>query len=107
VARVVLASRDTDQADWLAGVLGQAGLSVSVVDDLSSESPELRGAELAILDEPSAEVLGEAGPSKRVLLASRDGTVDLNAVRSGFADILALPVDDEEAVARIQHVLDT
>ncbi len=104
--RVVLAASDAEQAEWLAGVLLAAGLSVAVLSDPSPTSPELRGAELLIVDRKGAEALGSAGPARRLLLAPRDGTVDLSDVESGFKDVIAIPSPPDEIVARVRHALD-
>lgn len=101
--RVVLACSDPDRADWLAHVLGTAGFSVVVLPEVTPSSPELRGAELLIADGDSARALGTSGPTRRVLLSSRGGTVDLAAIEGRFADVLALPAPEEEVVARIRH----
>lgn len=105
--RVVLAAGDAERADWLASVLLAAGFSVAVVSDPSPTSPELRGAELLIVDRAAAQALGTAGPSRRLLIAPREGTVDLTDVEAGFKDVIALPSPPEEIVARVRHVLET
>ena len=70
------------------------------------DSPELKGAELLIVDSKSAAGLGDAGPPKRVLLSDRGSTIDLTAVQGRFADIIVVPAPAEEVVARVRHVLD-
>lgn len=105
--RVVLASSDTERADWLAGVLSAAGFSVAVLTDPTPTSPELHGAELLIVDSSCADALAGAGPSRRVLIAPREGTVDRAALESGFKDVLAIPSPPDEIVARVRHVMNT
>ena len=105
--RVVLAASDAEQTEWLAGVLLAAGFSVAVLSDPSPASPELRGAELLIVDRAGAEALRGVGPARRLLIAPRDGTVDLTDVESGFKDVIAIPSPADEVVARVQHVLDS
>lgn len=101
--RVVLACGDAERADWLAHVLGEAGFSVVVLPEVTATSPELRGAELLIADGESARAVGTSGPSRRMLLSSRGGTVDLAAIEGRFADVLALPAPEEEVIARVRH----
>jgi hypothetical protein len=103
--RVVLACGDLERADWLAHVLGEAGISVVVLAEVTSESPELRGADLLITDDEGALDIGTSGPARRLLLSSRGGTVDLNAVEGRFADVLALPASSDEVVARVRHAV--
>ena len=103
--RVVLAAKDSERADWLAGVLSSAGFSVALLSDPTPTSPELRGAELLIVDPEGAEALGGAGPARKLLIAPRDGTVQLDAVQGGFRDILAIPSPPEEIVARVRHAM--
>lgn len=105
--RVVLATRDAERSEWLAGVLLAAGFSVAVLDDPSPSSPELRGAELLIVDRAGAEALRGAGPARRLLIAPREGTVDLTDVEAGFKDVIAMPSPPDEIVARVRHVLDS
>ncbi len=105
--RVILACKDPENADWLAHVLGEDGLSVVVLPDVAPDSPELRGAELLIVDGASAAALGDAGPIKRVLISARGATVDLTAVQGRFSDILVIPAPSEEVVARVRHVMAT
>jgi hypothetical protein len=101
--RVVLACGDSERADWLARVLGTAGFSVVVLQDVTPTSPELRGAQRLIADGDSARAVGPSGPARRMLLSPRGGTVDLSAVQGRFADVLALPAPEEEVVARVRH----
>ncbi|MGH2758898.1 MAG: hypothetical protein ACRDKJ_04960 [Actinomycetota bacterium] len=103
--RVVLAAKDTERADWLASVLSSAGFSVALLSDPTPTSPELRGADLLIVDKEGAESIGSAGPARRLLIAPRDGTVSLGAVEAGFRDILAIPSPPEEIVARVRHAV--
>jgi DNA-binding response OmpR family regulator len=105
--RVVLACRDTERADWLAHVLGGAGFSVVVLDEVNPTSPELKGAELMIVDGEAARSLGTSGPPRRLLLSSRGATVDLAVIEGRFSDILALPASAEEVVARVRHVVNS
>ncbi len=105
--RVVLASSDTERADWLAGVLSAAGFSVAVLTDPAPTSPELHGAELLIVDRSGADALAGAGPARRVLIAPREGTVDRSDVEAGFRDVLAIPSPPDEIVARVRHVLNS
>ncbi len=103
--RVILAARDAEAREWLAGVLGAGGYSVVVLPDATADAPELRGAELLIADPESFKALGDAAPRRRVLLSARDGMVDMSLIDS-FADVLAVPGDPEEVLARVRHVLD-
>lgn len=103
--RIVLACRDPEHADWLAHVLGEDGMSVVVLAEVGPSSPELRGAELLIVDSESAASVGDEGPTRRVLLAARGATIDLTAVQGRFADILVIPTAEEEVIARVRHVL--
>lgn len=105
--RVVLAASDAEGSEWLAGVLLAAGFSVAVVSDPSPTSPELRGAELLIVDRAAAKALAGAGPARRLLIAPREGTVDLIDVEAGFKDVIAIPSPPDEIVARVRHVLDS
>ena len=104
--RVLLACRDETSADWLAHVLGEAGFSVVVLPDVSPTTPELKRAEVIIADSEAAASLGEAGPRHRLFLSARGGTVDMNAIKGKFADVLALPASEDEVVARVRHVID-
>jgi DNA-binding response OmpR family regulator len=103
--RVVLAAKDPESANWLADVLSAAGFSVAVLSDPSPTSPELKGAELLIVDRGGAAALGGAGPSRRVLIAPREGTVTMSDVEAGFREVIAIPSAPEEVVARVRHVL--
>ncbi len=103
--RIVLACQNPEHADWLAHILGEDGLSVVVLPDVTGTSPELKGAELLIVDSASAASLGDGGPAKRVLLSARGSTIDLTAVQGRFADIIVIPTPDEEVVARVRHVM--
>jgi DNA-binding response OmpR family regulator len=103
--RIVLASSDSEASEWLAHVLGDAGYSVVVLDEITPSTPELRGADLLIADASAASSLGDAGPARRMLLSSRGGTVDLAAVQGRFADVLALPTTEEEVVARVRYLV--
>lgn len=103
--RVVLAAKDTERADWLASVLSAAGFSVALISDPIPTSPELRGAELLIVDPEGAEAIGSAGPSRKLLIAPRDGTVSMDDLGAGFRDILAIPSPPEEIIARVRHAL--
>ena len=103
--RVVLACRDVERADWLAHILGEDGFSVVVLPEITPSSPELKGAELVILDDDAAVSIGDAGPSRRVLLSARGTTVDLRAIQGRFADILVIPAPADEVIARVRHVM--
>lgn len=103
--RVVLASSDPEQADWLAGVLSVAGFSVAVLFEPAPTSPELKGAELLIVDRSAAAALAGVGPSRRLLIAPRDSTVDLSDVESGFRDVIAIPSPPDDIVARVRHAM--
>ena len=103
--RVVLACADVDVADHLAHVLGGDGFSVVVLPDIDPTSPELRGAELVLLDTDSAKALGDEGPARRILISARGTTLDLNAVQGRYSDILVVPAPDEEIVARVRHAI--
>ena len=102
--RVILASKDEEATEWLAGVLGSGGYSVVVLAEVDPASPELRGAELLIGDPDALRNLGDAGPRHRLLLSHRGGTVDMSLINS-FADVLAVPGPPDEVLARIEHVL--
>jgi DNA-binding response OmpR family regulator len=104
--RVILAAKDAATREWLAGVLGSGGFSVVVLTDASPDAPELRGAELLIADPESFAALGDAAPSRRLLLSARDGMVDMSMIDS-FADVLAVPGEPDEVLARVRHVLDS
>lgn len=104
--RVVLAASDAERVEWLAGVLLAGGFSVAVVSDPTPTSPELRGADLLIVDRAGSAALGGAGPDRRMLIAPRDGTVQLSDVESGFRDVIAIPSSADEVVARVRHVLE-
>jgi len=103
--RVILASKDVEAREWLAGVLGSGGYSVVVLPDATPDSPELRGAELLIADPEAIRTLGDAGPKRRLLLSARGGMVDMSLIES-FSDVLAVPGNPEEVLARIRHVLE-
>lgn len=103
--RIVLACQNTEHADWLAHALGEEGFSVVVLSDIAPDSPELKGAELVILDAEAAGAIGEAGPTKRVLVSGRGDTVNLIAIQGKFADVLVIPAPAEEVIARINHVM--
>jgi DNA-binding response OmpR family regulator len=101
--RVVLAAADLEATNWLDDVLRGGGFSVVVVPDATPSSPELHGADVLIVDSTTAEGLAGAGPVRRLLLASRGATLDLEAVRRGFADVIVVPSDPDEVVARVNH----
>jgi len=101
--RVVLASADPEATNWLDEVLRGGGFSVVVVPDATPSSPELHGADVLIVDTTTADGLADAGPSRRLLLAPRGATLDLDAVRRGFSDIIVVPSDPGEVVARVNH----
>jgi DNA-binding response OmpR family regulator len=101
--RVVLASADQDAANWLDDVLRGGGFSVVVLADASPSSPELHGADVLIVDAATADGLANAGPARRLLLAPRGATLDLDAVRRGFADVIVVPSDPDEVVARVNY----
>ena len=103
--RVILASKDSEATEWLAGVLGSGGYSVVVLPDVTPDSPELRGAELLIADPDAFRALGDNGPKHRLLLSPRGGMVDMSLINS-FADVLAVPGAPDEVLARIAHVLE-
>jgi DNA-binding response OmpR family regulator len=103
--KVILAAGGPDSAEPLARVLANAGFTVAVLPEPTPSAPELRGADLLIADRNSAAALEGAGPKKRILLAPREGTVDLNAVSAGFDDVIPMPSTDDEIVARVRHVL--
>jgi hypothetical protein len=103
--RIVLACADPELADWLAHVLGEDGISVVVLPHVGPNSPELKGAELLIVDGPSAKALGDDGAVKRVLLSARGSTIDVSAIQGRFADILVVPAPEDEVVARVRHVM--
>jgi DNA-binding response OmpR family regulator len=104
--RVILAAKDVEAREWLAGVLGSGGYSVVVLPDPNPDAPELRGAELLIADPDSFERLGDAAPRRRLLLSARDGMVDMSVIDS-FADVLAVPGDPAEVLARVRHVVES
>jgi DNA-binding response OmpR family regulator len=101
--RVLVVSEDVEAREWLAAVLGGAGMTVDVLGSIDPASPELRVAELAVLDHQSAERLGPEPAVKRVLLAPRGATVDIDAVRGGFSEILVVPSEPEDVVARVRR----
>ncbi len=101
--RVVLASANFDATNWLDDVLRGGGFSVVVLPDATPTSPELHGADLLIVDSTTAHGLEGAGPVRRLLLAPRGSTLDLDAVRRGFSDIIVVPSDPDEVVARVNH----
>lgn len=103
--RVVVASSNTEATAWLEPVLRAGGFSVVVVPDATLESPELHGADVLIVDKYTADVLADAGPIRRLLLAPRGGTLDLEGVRRGFSDIIVVPSDEAEVVARVRHAV--
>lgn len=103
--RIVLASDNLDATNWLDDVLRGGGFSVVVVPDASPSSPELHGADLLIVDSQTAGALAGAGPVRRLLLAPRGSTLDLDAVRRGFSDVLVVPSDPDEVVARVNHAV--
>ncbi|MEX2539916.1 MAG: hypothetical protein WD646_14815 [Actinomycetota bacterium] len=104
--RIVLAAADPEATEWLAGILGAEGFSVVVLPEPDPAAPELRGAELLIADESAASSLGDAGPTRRMLLSPRGGTVDLTQI-DRFADVIAVPSVPEEVIARVRHALET
>lgn len=104
--RVVLAATDAGRAEWLIGVLQGAGYSVALLSEPNPDSPELRGAELLIVDVDGAAALGDAGPERRLLVASRGSAIDLSTVEGGFLDVIALPMSAEDVVARVRHVME-
>ena len=101
--RVVLAATDPEATNWLDGVLRGGGFSVVIVPDATPSSPELHGADVLIVDSKTADGLAGAGPTRRLLLASRGATLDLDAVRRGFADVIVVPSDPDEVVARVNY----
>jgi DNA-binding response OmpR family regulator len=101
--RVVLASGDTEATAWLDDVLRAGGFSVVVVPDASASSPELHGADVLIVDAKTADGLVGRGPHRRLLLAPRGGTIDLDAVKRGFSDVIVVPSDPDDVVARVNH----
>jgi DNA-binding response OmpR family regulator len=101
--RVVLASGNTEATAWLDDVLRAGGFSVVVVPDPSPSSPELHGADVLIVDASTAAELAGRGPVRRLLLAPRSGTLDLEAVKQGFSDVIVVPSDPDEVVARVNH----
>ena len=103
--RIVLASGNVDATNWLDDVLRAGGFSVVVVPDATPSSPELHGADVLIVDSNTADALADAGPIRRLLLAPRGSTLDLDAVRRGFSDVLVVPSDPDEVVARVNHAV--
>jgi len=101
--RVVLASANHEATTWLDDVLRGGGFSVVVLSDATPNSPELHGADVLIVDTATADGLAAAGPARRLLLAPRGSTLDLDAVRRGFADVIVVPSDPDEVVARVNH----
>jgi hypothetical protein len=101
--RVILAAPDTDDAEWLAHVLGGAGYSVVVLPDVGPSSPELKDADLVITDITGARALGDAGPTRRLLIAPRGATVDLAAIEGRFTDVLAMPSAPEDVLAHVER----
>ncbi len=103
--RIVLSAADSEAREWLAGVLGSAGFSVVVLPDPDPAAPELRNADLLIVDESSASAIADAGPKRRILLSPRGGTVELENIER-YADVIAIPSSAEEVVARVRHVIE-
>jgi DNA-binding response OmpR family regulator len=101
--RVVLASANLEATNWLDDVLRGGGFSVVVLPDATPSSPELHGADVLIVDTKTADGLAAAGPARRLLLAPRGSTLDLEAVKRGFSDIIVVPSDPDEVVARVNH----
>jgi DNA-binding response OmpR family regulator len=103
--RVVVAAKDAEGAEWVTHVLSRAGYTVAVVPDITPTSAELRGAELLIADRDGAAAIGDAGPRCRILLAPRGGTIEMSDLESGFVDVIAVPSEPDEVVARVEHAL--
>jgi len=99
----VLVSGNAEATDWLDGVLRAGGFSVVVLTEASPASPELRGADVLVVDTKSADALSDAGPWPRLLLAPRGSTLDLDGVRRGFADVIVVPSDPDDVVARVSY----
>jgi DNA-binding response OmpR family regulator len=99
--RVVLAASDAEATTWLDDTLRAGGFSVVVVPDATPASPELHGADVLIVDAGTAQGLSGVSSVRRLLLASRTSTLDLDSVRSGFADIIVVPSDPDDVVARV------
>jgi len=99
--RVVLVSGNLEATDWLDGVLRGGGFSVVVLTEATPTSPELHGADVLIVDTKTAEGLADAGPPRRLLLAPRGSTLDLDAVRRGFSDVIVVPSDPDDVVKRV------
>ena len=105
--RVVVASTDSEAAEWLRGVLQSAGLSVSVLADAGPDSPELDGADLLIADGDAARKIAGAGPRRKIMLVPRGGSVDVSEVLAGgYSDMLSMPAADEDILVRVGRVLD-
>ena len=103
--RIVLSAADAEATEWLAGVLGSAGFSVVVLPEADPAAPELRNADLLIVDSSAATSIADAGPKRRILLSRRGGTVELDNIER-FADVIAVPSLAEEVVARVRHVIE-
>jgi DNA-binding response OmpR family regulator len=104
--RVVVASDNAKATAWLEPVLRSGGFSVVVVTEATLESPELHGADVLIVDSKTADALADAArPIRRLLLAPRGGTLELEHIRRGFSDIIVVPSDESEVVARVRHAV--
>lgn len=106
---MVLACQDEEVADRLAAVLANDGMSVVVLKEISEESPELKGADLLIVDGASARALGEGatekGSATKILLSERGATIEFDAISGRYADILVVPAPDEEVIGRVRHAM--
>ena len=101
--RVVVASDDVAATTWVETVLRTGGFSVVVVPDATEQSPELHGADVLIVDSKSAHSFADVRQIRRLLLAPRGKTLDMDGVRQGFADIIVVPSDEAEVVERGRH----
>lgn len=101
--RVVVASSDSESTDWLERVLRAGGMSVVVVPDADPQTPDLRTADVVIVDRESAEALVDSMLKRFVLMVPRGGTLEMKVVTGGFAEIVVVPSDEEDVVARVRH----
>lgn len=100
--RVVVASDDVAASTWVETVLRGGGFSVVVVPDATEASPELHGADVLIVDSKSAHAFVDVRQIRRLLLAPRGKTLDLDGVRQGFTDIIVVPSDEADVVERVR-----
>lgn len=101
---MLVASTDAEATEWLATVLGGAGYTVVVIPNVEPTSPELKVVDVAIVDGAAASRLGAPEGPIRILMAPRGGTIDIAGLRESFSDVIVVPSDPDEVVARVQAV---